>query len=244
MARKKVVLVIVEGPTDEDALGIVFKKYFDNYSQNALVEVMHCDITTEWNGYSKSIREKITDVVKKNAQKNKYNSGDYSQIIHIVDTDGAFIDDKLVIEDTSIDTVSYSLTNIICKDRIKIIERNAQKSKNLRLLVKMKTIWNVIPYHVYYMSCNLDHVLYDIQNSSNEEKEQNAHEFAKKYRNNVIGFMNFISSSLFSINCPYKETWEFIQKGVNSLERHTNLQLCFEGKEFVVESENLENDIK
>lgn len=65
MARKKVVLVIVEGPTDEDALGIVFKKYFDNYSQNALVEVMHCDITTEWNGYSKSIREKITDAVKK-----------------------------------------------------------------------------------------------------------------------------------------------------------------------------------
>ena len=107
MARKKVVLVIVEGPTDEDALGISLKQYFDKFSKNVLVEVMHCDITTEWSGYPQNIREKITDVVKRNAQKNKYQKEHYSQIIHIVDTDGATETGDVtgVIDHTDLETV-------------------------------------------------------------------------------------------------------------------------------------------
>ena len=30
MPAKKVVIVIVEGPTDEDALGVIFQQFFDN----------------------------------------------------------------------------------------------------------------------------------------------------------------------------------------------------------------------
>lgn len=230
MARKKVVLVIVEGPSDEDALGIVLKEYFDTHSQNVLVEVMHCDITTEWSGYPQNIREKVTDVVKRNAQKNKYQKEHYSQIIHIVDTDGAFIDEKYVLEDKSVEKVNYSLTNIICKDRNDIINRNIQKSSNLKSLLSIKSIWTIIPYKVYYMSCNMDHVLHNIQNSTDEEKEYNAHIFAKKYKNNLMRFLEFIFESEFSVKGTYKDTWRYIQKEVNSLNRHTNLQLCFEDR--------------
>ena len=231
VARKKVVLVIVEGPTDEDALGISLKQYFDKFSKNVLVEVMHCDITTEWSGYPQNIREKITDVVKRNAQKNKYQKEHYSQIIHIVDTDGAFIDEEYVIEDKSVEKVNYSLTSIICKDRKDIVNRNIQKSNNLKSLLSIKTIWSIIPYKVYYMSCNMDHVLHNIQNSTDEEKENNAHIFAKKYKNDLIGFLNYISESVFTVKGTYKETWDYIQREVNSLNRHTNLQLCFEEEE-------------
>lgn len=231
VARKKVVLVIVEGPTDEDALGISLKQYFDKFSKNVLVEVMHCDITTEWSGYPQNIREKITDVVKRNAQKNKYQKEHYSQIIHIVDTDGAFIDEEYVIEDKSVEKVNYSLTSIICKDREDIVNRNIQKSNNLKSLLSIKTIWSIIPYKVYYMSCNMDHVLHNIQNSTDEEKEYNAHIFAKKYKNDLIGFLNYISESVFTVKGTYKETWDYIQREVNSLNRHTNLQLCFEEEE-------------
>lgn len=230
MARKKVVLVIVEGPSDEDALGIVLKEYFDTHSQNVLVEVMHCDITTEWSGYPQNIREKITDVVKRNAQKNKYQKEHYSQIIHIVDTDGAFIDEKYVLEDKSAEKVNYSLTNIICKDRNDIINRNIQKSSNLKSLLSIKSIWTIIPYKVYYMSCNMDHVLHNIQNSTDDEKEYNAHIFAKKYKNNLMRFLEFIFESEFSVKGTYKDTWSYIQKEVNSLNRHINLQLCFEDR--------------
>ncbi len=76
------------------------------------------------------------------------------------------------------------------------------------------------------MSCNLDHVLHDKQNSSDEEKEKNALAFAKRYRQDVDGFIKFIAESDFSVTSNYVESWNYIKQGVHSLERHTNLGLC------------------
>ena len=45
MKRKKVVLVIVEGPSDEEALGAVLNNYFDK--DRVYVHTHHGDITTE-----------------------------------------------------------------------------------------------------------------------------------------------------------------------------------------------------
>lgn len=45
MKRKKVVLVIVEGPSDEEALGAILSRYFDE--NEVRVYVCHGDITTE-----------------------------------------------------------------------------------------------------------------------------------------------------------------------------------------------------
>ena len=44
MARKKIVLVIVEGPSDETALGIMLNQIYDKDS--VYVHIMHGDITT------------------------------------------------------------------------------------------------------------------------------------------------------------------------------------------------------
>ena len=45
MARKKIVFVIVEGPSDHDALALVLNRLFDQ--QTVHVHIMHRDITTE-----------------------------------------------------------------------------------------------------------------------------------------------------------------------------------------------------
>ena len=44
LARRKVVFVIVEGPSDETALGIALNQVFDRESVH--VHIMHGDITT------------------------------------------------------------------------------------------------------------------------------------------------------------------------------------------------------
>lgn len=49
----------------------------------------------------------------------------------------------------------------------------------------------------------------------------------KKYKNDVVGFLHFISDSDFSIMEGYRESWEFIKKEYHSLERYSNLGLCF-----------------
>lgn len=225
MARKKIVFVIVEGPTDDEALGVMFDKIFDKYTVH--VEIMRCDITTERGVGENRVAAKVGKTVKAYATQNHYTVKDFQEIIHIVDTDGAFIPDELVREDCSIKRIRYSLTEITAKNRDAIVSRNRQKSTNLRVLVGCSHMLKTIPYHVYYMSCNLDHVLHGKLNCTNEEKGQNAYLFAKKYRNDVVGFINYISDSDFSVIDGYRSSWKYIDEGVNSLGRHTNLGLCF-----------------
>ncbi len=110
-------------------------------------------------------------------------------------------------------------------DQQSIIERNKQKTDNLYHLRGTGQIWK-IPYRVYYMSCNLDHVLHNKRNSTDDEKETDAFVFAKKYKNDVNGFVSFICDSEFSVKGDYKESWMHIEDGMNSIERYTNLGIC------------------
>ena len=50
----------------------------------------------------------------------------------------------------------------------------------------------------------------------------------KKYRNDIPRFLKYIKESDFAVGPDYKETWEYITEKLHSLERHTNLEACFE----------------
>ena len=45
MARKKIIFVIVEGPSDEEALGVLLNRIYDSNAVH--VQVMYCDITIQ-----------------------------------------------------------------------------------------------------------------------------------------------------------------------------------------------------
>lgn len=224
MARKKIVFVIVEGPSDRAALALILTKLFD--SQTVHVHIMHRDITTERGVSSSNILLKIADELKQFANSSHLNNGHFQEIIHLVDMDGAYIPDAAIVEDPSAKHPVYSVTEIHTANKSSIAQRNLQKRSNLDKLLQTKAIWN-IPYSVYYMSCNLDHALYGKLNSNNEEKESDAHAFAKQYRNNAPGFLKYISESDFSVIDGYKESWAYIKQDLHSLERHTNLGTRF-----------------
>lgn len=223
LARKKVVLVIVEGPSDDTALGIMLNQIFDKDSVH--VHIMHGDITTRKGVRSDNIVSKIGDEVRAYAKSQHYSSKNFKQIIHIVDMDGAYIPDEKIILDSECDEVVYEADGIHTQDYQRIVERNKQKADNLYRLGGTGEIWKV-PYKVYYMSCNLDHVLYNKRNSTDEEKETDAYIFARKYKSDINGFVSLICDSDFSVNGDYKESWLYIEKGMNSLERYTNLGIC------------------
>ena len=106
------------------------------------------------------------------------------------------------------------------------MSRNMQKRANIDRLKSTGQIWK-LPYSIYFMSCNLDHALYGKLNSTDEEKEKDAYMFAKKYRNDIPGFLTYIKDSDFSVGPDYKESWKYITDDLHSLERHTNLGICF-----------------
>ena len=224
MARKKIVFIIVEGPSDEEALGVILNRI---YSSNVVyVHIMHFDITTERGVTGSTILSRVGDIIRQYAASNHYNKADFKEIIHIIDMDGAYIPNENVIEDQEAGRLMYSTTGIRASDKQKIEQRNQQKRSNTNVLCTPKEIWDT-PYKAFYMSCNLDHVLYNKLNSSDEEKEIDSFNFAKKYKDKVHDFTNFISCSCFSVMIGYQESWDYIKQGLHSLERHTNLGLCF-----------------
>ena len=62
MPRKKIVFVIVEGPSDEEALGVLLNRIYDG--RVVYVQVMHCDITAKLGVNAGNVVAKIGDVVK------------------------------------------------------------------------------------------------------------------------------------------------------------------------------------
>lgn len=227
MARKKVVFVIVEGPSDDTALGVILNKIFDKNKVH--IEIMHGDITSDTAIAPEEIVGAIGDVVKNYASSMHFTQDNFQQVIHIVDTDGAYIPDTAVKEDPAAEKPVYSLTEIQTAKPEQLILRNHHKQLKLDRIKGLKKVWSSIHYQAYYMSCNLDHVLYGKLNSSDEEKENDAYAFARKYKDDIDGFLSYISDSDFSRMEGYKQSWDFIKSDLHSLERHTNLGLCFAG---------------
>lgn len=223
MAHKKIILVIVEGPSDDTALGVVLNQVYDKNFVH--IHIMHGDITTRTGVNPQNIVAKIGNDVRGYAKSQHYKASDFKQIMHIVDTDGAYIPDEKIIEEAGIGETIYETDGIHTADAERMINRNSIKRENLYRLRTCGNIWGV-PYRVYYMSCNLDHVLYDKRNSTDDEKENDAYEFAKKYKNDKTGFVSFICDSPFSVNGSFKESWKYIETGMKSIERHTNLCIC------------------
>lgn len=223
LARKKIVFVIVEGPSDDTALGLVLNQVYDKDSVH--VQIMHGDITTRKGVNSQNIISKLGNEIRQYASSQHYTGKHFKQIIHIVDTDGTYIPDENIINELQSLKPIYEGNGIYTADKEGIIKRNQQKRENLFRLRSCGEIWKV-PYSVYYMSCNLDHVLYNKVNSSDKEKEDDAYVFAKKYRNNTEGFYKFICESTFSVMRNFKESWKYIEEDLNSLERYTNLCIC------------------
>lgn len=223
LARKKIVLVIVEGASDDTALGVALNQVFDKDS--VYIHIMHGDITTRKGVNSQNIVSKIGDEVKGYAKSQHYKASDFKQIIHIVDTDAAYIPDVNIIEDTALEEVTYEDDGIRTANVEAIKNRNKTKRDNLYRLRTQGAVWGV-PYRVYYMSCNLDHVFHNKRNSTDDEKENDAYAFAKQYKGDRDGFVKFISESAFSVMGDFKESWKFIEKDMNSIERYTNLCIC------------------
>lgn len=224
MPRKKIVFVIVEGPSDEEALGVLINRIYN--SRAVYVHVMRCDITSRLDVNPENVVAKLAGIIRSYAGRT-FKPGDFSRIIHITDTDGTYVPDAAVVEDATAKKTRYSPTEIRTRKKSGIEDRNRRKSENLDRLSDTNSVWN-IPYRIYYMSCNLDHALYGKLNSTDDEKEQDSFAFAKKYRNDIPAFIQFLCESDFSVVDDYPQSWQYIREALHSLERHTNFGICIQ----------------
>lgn len=223
MSEKKVVAVIVEGPSDENAIGGILKEIFS--SEEVQFAVVHGDITSDNGTTKENAVSKIGALIETIRSRYGYNWRDFVRIIHIADTDGAFAQN--CIKETEVENIQYYEDHIEYFDIEEVKKRNMHKSEIMFKLYTTGKIRN-IQYRLYFNSCNLEHVLYnELKDFSDDEKEILSDEFAEKYEGKVLEFIEFISDKSFAVDGTYRETWKYIEKDKNSLQRHSNMHLIF-----------------
>ena len=232
-ATKKVMLFVVEGPSDETAFALLFDRVFSEHLVK--FDVTHCDMTTarsfaqagrhesEPNAYER-LRGQIIEHIKRSP----YEWSDLQQIVQIVDTDGAFVPDDCVVQSEG-GALVYGYDKIEAPDRDQICRRNKRKKEALSKLCGKRLFTyekKNVPYAVYYLPRNMEHVLHNRADEvSDREKELLSRAFRRRYQNDLAGFQDFLRTSDFSEEGDCAETWRSIRQGTRSLERRSNLHL-------------------
>lgn len=145
--NKKTVFVLVEGLSDKLALQGLFDSYF--HGHNLYIHVEGGDITTKMS--PRSDRSTILKMIGERISRytTSYDIGirNIAEIIHIIDTDGAYIRDDFLIDDDSAQSPRYSENGIRTSNPLSLSKRNEQKRSCLDKLISTRQIWK-IPYHV------------------------------------------------------------------------------------------------
>ena len=220
MAKKKIMLFIVEGPTDETSLSTVLSRIFS--SDTVKFQVVHGDVLTRDFVAPDRIIAAVNEQIKL-FRGNIYKPSDFCKVVHLADTDGAFIPEDAVVAEAveGRQYPFYTDTQILTPEPANIIDRNARKGRNIAKLASTGRVGG-IPYSFYYFSCNLDHVLHGRNNLSEAEKIACSRDFDLQYADDPNAFIRFMRDESFAVQGTYQETWTFIRQGTRSLERHSN----------------------
>lgn len=223
MAKKKIMLFIVEGPTDETSLSTVLSRIFS--SDTVKFQVVHGDVLTRDFVAPDRIIAAVNEQIKL-FRGNIYKPGDFCKVVHLADTDGAFIPEDAVVAEAveGRQYPFYTDTQILTPEPTNIIDRNARKRRNIAKLSSTGRVGG-IPYSFYYFSCNLDHVLHGRNNLSEAEKIACSRDFDLQYADDPNAFIRFMKDESFAVQGTYQETWAFIKQGTHSLERHSNFRI-------------------
>lgn len=244
MQERKIVLFLVEGTSDIEALEGCFDEIYEQL--NIEFKPLRFDITADENSTRKNIEklviEKIDSFVDNHPE---LTHKDILEVIQIVDMDGAGVGPESVKQSDTGETY-YTEENIMAKNVDRLKARNIRKRDNLYTLLR-KTFLSKkdddlskqyeLPYHVYFFSRNLEHALYNRSETfTKEEKEDLAIEFSDEYVENTSAFIKLLQSPELKIPGTYLETWQYIFEGTHSLHRGSNLHLIFEEIPFYIEN--------
>ncbi len=223
--ERKTIIFIVEGPSDKAALEKIFKKIYRNNSEIDF-SFTNGDITSDHSVTLSNVENRIYEAARNVIMDKKLKTSDVMLLVQLFDMDGAYIPDSAIITGKTYD-FEYSTTNISCKDRSRVIDRNTHKKEIMNYLLGLNSIKG-LPYEKYFMSCNLDHALYNKLKLSDDLKQEYADAFYERFMEKSEKFPEFLESDVVNgtPDSPYS-SWKYIREELHSLERHTNLHLYF-----------------
>ncbi len=224
--KKKIILFLVEGISDEEALSAILSDIIRD--DVVSFQITSGDLTSRKGANNQNIIPSINKKVIEFMKIAKVKRSDISQIIHLIDIDGAYIqDEEFMEEDPSLGNgFLYTSNKIYSSKKSRIISRNQQKSNLMNKLSGLNEISGT-SYKAYYFCCNLDHVFHNERNLDKDLKVSYAEEFQDRFFEKEKEFLKFIKESEFAVEGNFTETWNFIKQDLNSLGRYSNFHLFF-----------------
>ena len=230
--NKKFILFIVEGKNDEREIdALLHTPYFLDYKDKYVTyfSPFHGDLTADKSITVSNIQKKLNEIVTK-FRKNgvpftNIKTSEIQEIVHIVDLDGAFIPLDCIIKGEDRAFI-YEDDCIMTSNVDGARGRNKKKAEILRKLIEIKHIDN-IPYSLYFVSCNMDHLLFNKRNPSQQEKGNSAMKFQLQCEKNPELLEESVFMPGIALGNDYYESWDAVQNDCESLQRHTNIHLFF-----------------
>lgn len=224
--EKKLIVFIVEGSSDKKALEGIFKKIY-KHNKQIVFKFTNGDVTSDDNINQLNVCNKIYEKVNEIIKDKKLSKKHIWQIVHIFDTDGTYIPDTAISMSNSSKFI-YSATSISCNNINDVINRNKKKSNIMDYLLSIQNIKG-IPYTGYFMSSNLEHALYGIQNLDDDLKGIYADNFYEAFLGKEELFIDYLREEVANgVPNSFPASWRYIKEGLHSLERHSNLHIYFD----------------
>ena len=147
------------------------------------------------------------------------------EAVLLIDMDGAYISAEAIEKNDGYDRPFYDVDKIMCQAPDRLLKTHVQKQMNLNRLISLPIVCRIIPFSVYFFSCNLDHVISGNANLSRNEKSIAAERFRHKYHSDLAGFISFFYDKIIAVGNTYDDSWSYIRKDSNSLKRGSNLNI-------------------
>lgn len=242
MAKRKIVLLVVEGASDASLLVPAFSALIEHRVFQG--QEFHCDALTapnhrqefhRRNGFYPSAKpsQTVRELVEHYLKDHDYTWHQLGHVLQICDLDGAFAPDDCVHEDTAAASTRYSTTDIITPDRDALIADRTLKRNSAKSLLgfdgfKKKSGANtlLIPYRLFYVSRNLEHAFRGrVDNLDATQKRSGAIRLADRFMRDPALFSATLQSlrRIHGNPSTWEESWEYAMRDRHSLERGSNL---------------------
>ncbi len=205
-------LLICEGPFDELIFSIL-KELFDE----SLLEVKPlCRCSLDTTNLVNHVDDLVNEILSK---EHGYNRTDFDEICFLVDSDGIFVPNALIFEDTSLPYTNYKEDSIICPVKDSLILRNKKRMENVSNLIKDKKYW------VFYNSRNLEHSFDSelVKHQSDKYKKRFALMTFNQYENDKELFIKKLFEMNKSNSLNYYDSWKYLIRDLNSLSSCSNM---------------------
>ena len=223
--EKKVLIFIVEGANDEVALGMPLENLQKSYAPDSAIRlgVTHGDITSDRE--VSDVSHEVTKRVREYCKQYSLKKSDIFKVVHLLDMDGAYIHSDAIVQNDDYEKAFYGESTIVHISPDRMRKTHERKRRNVDKLINLKKTWSDIPYSVYFVSCNFDHVACGNANLTERSKSKAADAFLLKFGKNAEGFISFFYSPELIIGETFSASWDAIRQGLNSLHRYSNLNV-------------------